>query len=58
MTEKDAMPLGPKERILIIRLIDKVYANTAAAEKIGIIVDSEDTRKQSKAGTVCIKSET
>ncbi len=32
------MPLSVKERILAIRLMDKVNANPGAAEKLGIVV--------------------
>lgn len=32
------MPLSVKERILAIRLMDKVNANPAAAEKLGIVI--------------------
>lgn len=32
------MPLGVRERILAIRLMDKVNANPAAAGKLGIVI--------------------
>lgn len=35
---KDVMPLSVRERILAIRLMDKVNANPAAAKKLGIVV--------------------
>lgn len=35
------MPLGVRERILVIRLMEKVNAGSAAAEKLGIAVMSE-----------------
>lgn len=38
LPKKDVMPLSVRERILAIRLMDKVKANPAAAEKFGLAV--------------------
>ena len=38
---KDVMPLGVRERILSIRLMEKITANPAVAEKLGIVVVNE-----------------
>lgn len=38
LPKKDVMPLSVRERILAIRLMDKVNANPAAAKKLGIVV--------------------
>ena len=35
------MPLGVRERILAIRLMEKITANPAVAEKLGIVVVNE-----------------
>lgn len=35
------MPLGVRERILAIRLMDKVKATPAVAEKLGVVVVNE-----------------
>ena len=35
------MPLGVRERILAIRLMAKITANPAVAEKLGIVVVNE-----------------
>lgn len=49
------MPLSVKERILAIRLIDKVKANPATAEKLGIVI-VDNSRNPSIAGSDFDKS--
>jgi hypothetical protein len=39
VSRREVMPLSVKERILAIRLMDKVNANPAAAEKLGIVIE-------------------
>lgn len=38
LSEKEVMTVGVRERILAIRLMEKVNANPAAAGKLGIAV--------------------